>query len=275
VTQQWSGAVEAAIEVGNAVADLRRTLAPEIARDRLAAQGRADMYAHGRLNELLAPMDPGVPIISEEDSAHAESRPDVYWLIDPIDGTASWSGGFDGFVCQLARIERGIATFGAIHAPVMGLTWQATRGAGALLNGQRLPMLREPATPRPLVVVDNYPQARGVSRDLIEWLGDATYLESGSIGLKAALVASGQADIFIKDVVVRDWDVAPALALAAEVGTFLRRTDGSPFLLTGSYEKVDGLIAAANAELGNSIVRWMAKTRSGTGIRCGHEFPVP
>ena len=275
MTHQWSGAVEAVIEVGGAIAEMRRTLGEDIGRDRLAAQGRADMYAHGRLNELLTSMDPGVPVISEEDSTHAEDRPDVYWLIDPIDGTASWSGGFDGFVCQLARIERGIATFGAIHAPVLGLTWHAALGAGGFLNGRRLPLLEVPLTPRPPVVVDNYPQARGVSRDLIEWLGDATYLESGSIGLKAALVASGQADIFIKDVVVRDWDVAPALALAAEVGTFLRRTDGSPFLLTGSYEKVDGLIAAANAELGNSIVRWMAKTRSGTGIRCGHEFPVP
>ena len=264
MSEQWVGAVEAVVEVGNSVADLRRTLAPEIARDRLAAQGRADMYAHGRLSELLAAMDPGVPVISEEDSAHAEDRPDVYWLIDPIDGTASWSEGFDGFVCQLARIERGIATFGAIHAPVMGLTWQATRGAGALLNGRRLPILREPATPRPLVVVDNYPQAKGVSRDLIEWLGNATYLESGSIGLKAALVASGQADIFIKDVVVRDWDVAPALALVQEVGAFIGRIDGSPFLLRGSYEKVDGIIATAGAALGNRVAGWMAENRSET-----------
>jgi len=264
MNDHWAGAVEAVVEVGDAVALLRQTLAAEIARDRLAAQGRADMYAHGRLNELLAAMDPGVPVISEEDSAHSDDRPDVYWLIDPIDGTASWSGGFDGFVCQLARIERGIATFGAIHAPLLRLTWRATRGAGAFLNGQRLPILREPTTPRSLVVVDNYPQARGVSRDLIEWLGNATYLESGSIGLKAALVASGQADIFIKDVVVRDWDVAPALALAQEVGAFMSRTDGSPFLLTGSYEKVDGLIATAGATLGNRVSGWMSKNPSGT-----------
>ena len=251
------------MEVGDAVADLRRTLASEIARDRLAAQGRADMYAHGRLNELLTAMDPGVPVISEEDSAHAEDRPDVYWLIDPIDGTASWSGGFDGFVCQLARIERGIATFGAIHAPVMGFTWQATRGAGAFLNGQRLPILEEPATTRPLIVIDNYPEAKGVSRDLIDWLGDATYLESGSIGLKAALVASGKADVFIKDVVVRDWDVAPALALVQGVGAFMSRIDCSPFLLTGSYEKFDGLIVTADARLGNRVAGWVDKNRTG------------
>ena len=259
MNDQWAGAVEAVIEVGNAVADLRRTLAPEIARDRLAAQGLADMYAHGRLNELLTSMDPGVPVISEEDSAHAEDRPDVYWLIDPIDGTASWSGGFDGFVCQLARIERGIATFGAIHAPVLGLTWHAALGAGGFLNGRRLPLLEVPLTPRPPVVVDNYPQARGVSRDLIEWLGDASYLESGSIGLKAALVASGQADIFIKDVVVRDWDVAPALTLAREVGGFASRVTGQEYLLEGPYEKPDGVLFARDALLGESVIRCLVE----------------
>ena len=77
-------------------------------------------------------------------------------------------------------------------------------------------------------------------------------------------MTSGQADIFIKDVVVRDWDVAPALALVQEVEGFLSRTDGSPFLLTGSYEKVDGIIATADAALGNRVAGWMSENRSET-----------
>jgi 3'(2'), 5'-bisphosphate nucleotidase len=262
VNHQWSGAVEAVVEVGGAVALLRQTLAAEIARDRLAAQGQADMFAHGRLMELLTAMDPGTPIVSEEDPVHAEGRPDAYWLIDPIDGTASWSGGFDGFVCQVARIESGVAVFGAIHAPVLGLTWEANRGTGAYLNGELLASSSRPLLSREVVVVDNYPEANGVSRDLLEWLGDATYREFGSIGLKAALVASGEADIFIKDVVVRDWDVAPALALAHEVGASVTRIDGTPFLLQGSYAKRDGLIVASDATLGSEVARWLAGAQS-------------
>lgn len=216
------------------------------------------MFAHGRLIQLLTAIDPGTPIVSEEDPAHAEARPDVYWLIDPIDGTASWSGGFDGFVCQLARIESGVAVFGAIHAPVLGLTWQASRGTGAYLNGELLASSSRPLSTVELVVVDNFPEAKGVSRDLLEWLGDATYRESGSIGLKAALVSSGQADIFIKDVVVRDWDVAPALALALEVGGFASRVTGQDFLLSGPYEKPDGVIFARDKRLGDQVTAWFA-----------------
>lgn len=262
VKAQWGDAVKAAIEVGNAVAALRQTLHAEMGRDRLAAQRQADMYAHGRLNDLLAALDPGVPVISEEDPAHAEDRPDVYWLIDPVDGTASWSGGFDGFVCQLARIEHGVAVFGVIHAPVLGLTWQAALGAGAFLNGQRLFRSHEHSSARELVVVDNYPEARGVTRELVAWLDKARYIESGSIGLKAALVASGRADIFVKDVVVRDWDVAPALVVANEVTAYVRRVDGTPFLLQGSYTKVDGLIVASDVTLGSRVARWLSETRA-------------
>lgn len=258
VKAQWSDAVEAAIEVGNAVAALRQTLHADIGRDRLAAQRQADMYAHGRLNDLLAALDPGVPVISEEDPAHAEDRPDVYWLIDPIDGTASWSGGFDGFVCQLARIEHGVPVFGVIHAPVLGLTWQAALGAGAFLNGQRLVRSHEHSSARELVVVDNYPEARGVTRELVAWLENARYVESGSIGLKAALAASGRADIFIKDVIVRDWDVAPALVLAREVDGFASRVSGQEYLLSGPYEKPDGVIFARDAGLGELVIRWFA-----------------
>jgi fructose-1,6-bisphosphatase/inositol monophosphatase family enzyme len=147
---------------------------------------------------------------------------------------------------------------------VLGLTWQANRGTGAYLNGDLLASCNRPLLSRELVVVDNYPEAKGVSRDLLEWLGNATYRESGSIGLKAALVASGQADIFTKDVVVRDWDVAPALALAGEVGGFASRVTGQDYLFSGPYDKFDGIILARDKGLGDLVTAWFAE-RSPSG----------
>ena len=71
-----------------------------------------------------------------------------------------------------------------------------------------------------------------------------SYLESGSIGLKCALVADGSADIFVKDVVVRDWDVAPAAVILKEVGGRLLLPDGKPFVFDGPFDKPLGVIAA-------------------------------
>ncbi|MDO8307693.1 MAG: inositol monophosphatase family protein [Actinomycetota bacterium] len=253
---EFAAAERATIDVGAAVAALRDHMGPSVAVDRARSQEQADRLAHEQLVGALDARYPGVPVVSEEDASHDADRPATYWLIDPIDGTASWSGGHPGFVCQLALITAGVVEFAAIHAPVLGLTWTATRGQGASLNGERLPD-RAPAGD-PVVVVDNYPEPRGVCERVMRWLGTESYVESGSIGLKAALVASGRADLFVKDVVVRDWDVAPALAIMLEVGGFTSRPGGAAFALSGDYEKRDGVVFAADSALGQRVALWMA-----------------
>lgn len=251
----WKAAERAVVEVGDAVAALRNPAA--IALDVENAQRRADLFAHEALHRKLASSYPGVPIISEEDASHTELRPSEYWLIDPIDGTASWSGGFPGYVTQAAFIRADVVEYGVIHAPVLHRTWVATRGAGAFCNGEKLSCWKSARSP--LVVVDNSPQPQGVSLDLVNWLGNARYKESGSLGLKAALVASGEADVFVKRVVVRDWDMAPAMAVCAEAGAVLTRVDGSTFSLRGSLEKSDGVIVASSLDLARKVANWIAE----------------
>src|ERR1051325_5190557 len=73
-----------------------------------AFKTEADKRAHAFVCEKLNKLFPGVPVISEEDAVHSDVRPDKYWLIDPIDGTASWYEGFDGFVTQAAYIENSV-----------------------------------------------------------------------------------------------------------------------------------------------------------------------
>lgn len=263
VNTAWDPAIAAVVEVGDGVAALRDPAA--IRADRQREQHRADMWAHRRLSSLLNRAFPGVAIVSEEDAVHHEDRPVEYWLIDPIDGTASWSGGYAGYVCQVAFIQDGRVEFGAIHAPILGRTWTAARGHGAYVDGARLSDRRRcDGSP---TVADNYPEPRGVCQILMEHLAPARYLESGSIGLKAALVAEGTADLFVKDVVVRDWDIAPALAVMTEVGGVACRADGSTYEFVGSYEKRDGVIFASDQDLAARARHAMAHLARHSAIR--------
>lgn len=72
-------------------------------------------------------------------------------------------------------------------------------------------------------------------------------MESGSIALKICRIADGSADLFVKDVAVRDWDVAaPSLVLTEAGGTFTGM-DGAPWHFGGNWEK-RGLIAASGKD---------------------------
>ncbi len=205
----------------------------------------ADRRADAFIKERLAALFPGVPVWSEEDAVHGNTRPAAYWLIDPIDGTASWYDGFPGFVTQAAFIADNVPQAGIIHCPSTHQTWAARAGEGAWCNGRCLPRL---TTNTRCVVVDNTPRPHGIAAELVRALPATGYRESGSLGLKAALVADGTADLFVKRVPVRDWDMAPVAVLLAETDGCLALPDGMPFRFDGPMEK-PGVIVARDAGL--------------------------
>lgn len=97
----------------------------------------ADQEAERIIRQRLSDAFPGHGIIGEEygsQSAGSEYR----WLIDPIDGTKSFVGGFGMFSTQIALMHGDQIIVGVSNAPAMGeLAW-ATRGGGAWLNGEAL-----------------------------------------------------------------------------------------------------------------------------------------
>jgi len=197
-----------------------------------------------------------IPIVSEEDiSSQIADRPSQYWLIDPIDGTASFAQGFSGFVCQAAWIRSGQPWLASVYAPALGRLYMAEQGKGASVNGQ--PILVKPFNREQLTLVDNYPEPRGVAERLFRDFQCAKYLESGSIGLKICLVAEGTADIFVKDVRLRDWDVAAPHLVLQEAGGVLTQFTGEAFEYGGGYEK-HGLVVASSAALLDEVSETIA-----------------
>ncbi|NQU58725.1 MAG: inositol monophosphatase [Rhodospirillales bacterium] len=219
-------------------------------------KAEADRIAHDYLVDRLGELDPGTPIISEEDLAsHAAGRPERYLLIDPIDGTASYAGGFDGYVTQVAVMSRGRPVQAAIYAPALDRLYLAEAAGGATLNGTPLKIV---ADPKRRILIDNYATPRGTAARAFESLGCTGYVESGSISLKICRVADGTADIFFKDVVVRDWDVGAPDLILSEAGGTLIGLDGRAFEYDGEYDK-PGMVAAGNAQLAKEVVLWLEK----------------
>jgi 3'(2'), 5'-bisphosphate nucleotidase len=243
-------------EVGATLLDLRERgpIAGSWA-DASQFKAKADMIVHEKLIRDLGALTPGIPVISEEDARHERSRPARYWLIDPIDGTASYAGGFDGFVTQSALMRDGAPVLAVVHGPALGLTYRAERGEGATLNG--MPLDVRSGDPDRAVLIDNYPEPRGTALAAFEELSMTGYMESGSIALKICRVADGMADLFFKDVILRDWDVAPGELILSEAGGVLTGIQGAAFPYAGDWVK-PGVIAARSRALLERFVDWRA-----------------
>ncbi len=220
----------------------------------------ADILAHKMICTGLARLTPDLPVISEEDeSSHARTRPTRYWLIDPIDGTASYAGGYDGWVSQIALMADGVPVLGAVYAPAFRHLFLAESGAGATRNGERLNVSEDLKCD---TLIDNYPEPRGTAHDLFSAFGMSTYRESGSIGLKACRIADATADVFFKDVTLRDWDIAPADIIVSEAGGVVRSLTDTPFPYEGPFKK-PGVVVATHSKLASQVADFVLKTEKG------------
>lgn len=72
----------------------------------------ADLEVEEYIFSSLSSIDLRIPIISEERSVNLDLfLEDVYWIIDPIDGTSNFSNGKDEYTINIALIKSGTPNF--------------------------------------------------------------------------------------------------------------------------------------------------------------------
>ncbi len=216
-------------------------------------KAKADLMAHDFICSRLLRRFPDIPILSEEGINHEVPEED-YFLIDPIDGTASYSHGFSGWVTQLTYMSDGKSKFACIYAPKTDEYFFSATNMGAFCNGERINIKYGDPTIRS--IIDNYPQPCGVALDIYNDLNIQKYIESGSLALKVCRVADGTADLFLKDMSPRDWDIAGAALILEEAGGVMSDINGCDLKLGGVELAHDGLIVAANRLIFNRVVDW-------------------
>ncbi len=193
----------------------------------------ADEAAETFILRALENLTPEIPVVSEEAMA-AGARPDIsgdlFWLVDPLDGTKEFLARNDEFTVNIALIQDGAPIAGVVHAPAMAMTWAGAGRATFSQTGQPPKGIEARRPPEDgLVVVAS--RRHGVARDLDRFLADYDVAEQVAAGssLKFCLVASGTADLYPRFGRTMEWDTAAGHAvLLAAGGSVTRADDGSP-----------------------------------------------
>jgi histidinol-phosphatase len=95
----------------------------------------ADRKAEEIIRGVLLSAFPDHGFYGEEGGKENQDS-DYLWLVDPIDGTKSFIGGYAMFSTQIALMHQGKLVLGVSSAPAAGeLAWAAT-GTGAMLDGE-------------------------------------------------------------------------------------------------------------------------------------------
>ena len=197
-------------------------------RNELAIEGihywdlkdEGDIAGHRYIMDALTQARPDDVILSEEaaDNRRRLSAERV-WIIDPIDGTNEFAEPprYD-WAIHIALWEKGKLTVGSVALPTLGITFDADPAPIVPPSTRERPLLVTSRTRNPYCAVK---VANALGCDVARL---------GSAGAKAMAVVMGEADIYVHDGGMYQWDSAAPSAVAAAAGLHVSRTDGSPLM---------------------------------------------
>lgn len=179
-----------------------------------------DAAAQRFIEDQLRSLRPDDAVLSEEGLEDPRRfNADRVWIIDPLDGTREYGEqGRHDWAVHIALWDRDHFAAAAVSLPAMG----------AVLSTDPAPVLPASTRDRPRIITSRS-RAPYAAVLVAERLGcDAVRL--GSAGAKAMAVVLGEADIYLHDGGMYQWDSAAPAAVAQAAGLHVSRIDGTPLV---------------------------------------------
>jgi histidinol-phosphatase len=225
----------------------------------------ADRAAERLLRRHLRAAWPRDAVLGEEYGGNL-ARVGRCWLLDPIDGTASYVLGLPMFGTLVSLLIDGEPVFGCIHLSALKETTYAARGLGCWLtrDGARPRRVRV-AAPRALnaaqvgltsVKESDLARRRGPWRltDLARTVGRLRLVGDC---VQYALLCRGALDAAI-DPLMKPWDIGAIAPCVLEAGGSISDLNGE----TAQIVERSSFIAASSANLRRAICACVGKPRS-------------
>jgi myo-inositol-1(or 4)-monophosphatase len=224
-----------AVEVADLASELMRTRQPGV----LTAKGDRDMASEvdyeieRQARALLLDRTPQIGFLGEEEGAVTRDG-DLYWALDPVDGTANFIHALPTCGVSLGLIHKDRPVLGMIDLPFLGQRSWAVEGGGAFSTGGRLRASGTAELRDALVGIGDFAATgSGAGKNPLR-LAIAERLAAraqrvrmhGSAALDLAWLAAGKLDGTIS-LSNKDWDVAAGVIIAREAGAVLVDHDGS------------------------------------------------
>lgn len=194
----------------------------------------ADRASHEVIVKGLSQAFPEIPILSEEGKniPYAERKDwQLFWLVDPLDGTKEFIKRNGEFTVNIALVEAGSVVAGVVYVPAQDRMFFGRVGEGAwrVDDGGEVVAIKvrkaAPAAGLTVVMSRSHP-----SPELADYLKDITVSEALPVGssLKFCVVAEGRADLYPRLGPTMEWDTAAGQAVVEAAGGSVTQVDGSP-----------------------------------------------
>ncbi len=193
----------------------------------------ADAAAHVLLEEELRSKRPADALLSEEGPDDGSRTLNARtWVVDPLDGSEDFGRGAREWAVHVALTEAGRATAAAVAVPGLGATFSTRESDGAI------------APDRENLRVVTGRSRSWIDGEVVAGALDAELVVCGSAGVKAMLVVSGHADVYVHAAPLYEWDVCAPAAVARAHGLVAVTPTGGELVFNQARPVVPGVVIA-------------------------------
>ena len=222
---------EIACAAGTVLRRWHRADCPHVMKEDGSPSSAADLEAEALILQALTARFPGIPIVAEE-SARDLPAGDLFFLVDPLDGTRDFLAGTPDYSVNIALVAEGRPVAAALAAPGLERVWLSGRDAyeAPIVEGRPGPARPVRARGAPEAGLLALGSRRHGDPDTAACLAALPVMEVRTSGsaLKFGLLASGEADIYVRCGPTMEWDTAAGDAILTAAGGCVIVSDGGP-----------------------------------------------
>lgn len=180
---------------------------------------QADLESEQKIIQILTKNFPETNIIAEE-SGKGQKGSEYTWVIDPLDGTISFTKGMYYFAVSIGLLKESRPILGVIYHVLANELYFAQKGKGTYLNGKPIHITQQNDLSAAAIAMDSGHKKRRppkINLYVLPLLREAGYIYSlGSAVMCMGLVGKGVLDGMIAQAFI--WDLTAGTVIIREAG---------------------------------------------------------
>jgi 3'(2'), 5'-bisphosphate nucleotidase len=210
----------------------KKGLKIEIKEDK-SPVSNGDLRANELITKKIKDLTPNIPIISEETvDLKIKNTADMFWLIDPIDGTKEYIAGRDEYTLNAALVINTIPVLGVVGVPKKNrLFYSYAPGESYIIeSGKTRKINCQKKQPKgKIVALSSVLKPSDIILNKLKEFNVNLIVKMAS-SYKFCVIASGEYDIYAAHERANEWDYAAGHAVAQNAGAIIKTLDDKPFL---------------------------------------------
>jgi myo-inositol-1(or 4)-monophosphatase len=213
-------AKDAAKKAGDYLIQNKSTLNTTLFSNKKDIKLKADISAENLIKNIIS-SNSSIPILAEESGMSSDNVGKIFWVVDPLDGTANFSRDIPICCVSIALVEKLKPIMGVIYDFNNKDLYEGSIYSKAAVNDQEISVSKV-SNPEDGILITGLPNATNYSNNaLLEMIKNFQDWRKvrmiGSAAMASAYIASGKADFYTEKTTYL-WDVAAGAAIINAAG---------------------------------------------------------